>query len=406
MSHLRFLTAGESHGKSLTVIIEGLPSNLPFNFELLNLRLAQRQEGYGRGGRMKIEKDTAEITSGVRNGKTLGSPLAIIIKNNDWENWSENMSEYPFEIQPEKITVPRPGHADMTGVQKYNFPDIRNSIERSSARETAARTAAGTVAEMLLNVFNIKLFSFVESIGGIYSDYEYYAKLLTSKNDPAITLLKELQLLADQSELKIPDSEQTSNIIEKIKNIKKAGDTLGGSVITAAVKIPPGLGSFVHFDRKLDAAIASSIMSVNAVKSVTIGGGDYGSTLTGSNFHDEIILENSRYLRRTNMAGGIEGGISTGMPILVRSIMKPISTLMMPLMSIDLKNNSEIEARRERSDFVAVPAYSVIARAALSFTLAQFFLDKFSGDSIEEIEDNFSNFNNKIFSRIQENFGG
>lgn len=399
---IRFLTAGESHGKALTTIVEGFPSNMIVEKSIIDFQLQRRQAGYGRGLRMKIESDSVEILSGVRNKKSLGSPISFLIKNYDWENWKEQMSPYNVNIT-EKISLPRPGHADLVGTQKYNYNDIRNSIERSSARETAARVAAGSVARIFLNHFSISVGSFVESIGGIYSHKSFYQKLLQN-NLVEDFIASGLSDIADKSPVRVLEKSQEKQIISKIKLAKKKGDTLGGNFIVVVSGIPAGLGSFVHYDRKMDAAIAHSIMSINAVKAVSIGSGFLSADKYGSESHDEIILADKSFTRRTNNAGGIEGGVSTGLPIIVRAAMKPIATLMTPIQSIDLKNMKPADARRERSDFVAVPACSVIAEAMLAWTLADYFLQKFGGDSIEETSDNYQNYLSKNFIRVKKNF--
>lgn len=401
---IRFLTAGESHGKVLTIIVEGFPSNIELTTDYLNLHLKRRQYGYGRGLRMKIETDKAEILSGVRFGKTLGSPVSMIIKNNDWENWTEIMSVDDVPSKQEKISIPRPGHADLTGVIKYGFDDIRNSIERSSARETAARVAAGSVARSFLEKFGIKIGSFVESIGGVYPDENFYYSLLQNKIPSKFDAWK-LSLKADKSSVRVLDKKHEEKIIRKIKAAKKNGDTLGGTMITVAAGVPSGLGSFVHYDRKLNTSIAQSIMSINAIKGVEIGSGFQSADTFGSESHDEIILKQGVLTRRTNRAGGIEGGISTGLPIIIRSAMKPIATLMSPIRTIDLSTGKNISARRERSDFVAVPACAVITESMLAWSLAEHFLIKFGGDSLEETLDNFNSYTKKIDFRIKKNFG-
>jgi chorismate synthase len=400
---IRFLTAGESHGKALTTIIEGFPSNLRIKIDSINFHLRRRQFGYGRGLRMRIESDSAEIFSGIRFGKTLGSPISLLIRNKDWENWTDKMKIESKTSGVEKITVPRPGHADLVGISKYNFDDIRNSIERSSARETAARVAAATIARIFLEQFGISIGSFVESIGGIYSSNNFAVKLFNnnlSKNFTGCEISKK----ADKSSVRVLDFVHEKKIINKIKLAKKKGDTLGGTFYTVATGLPAGLGSFVHYDKKLDAEIAQSIMSINAVKGVSIGTGFESAEKFGSESHDEIILKKGTLTRRTNRAGGIEGGISTGLPVIVRGAMKPISTLMSPIESVELKTMKKVDARRERSDFVAVPACAVIAESMLAWTLAEFFIEKFGGDSLEETKDNFNSYTKKLHSRIKKNF--
>lgn len=400
---IRFLTAGESHGKALTVIIDGMPSNLILENSYLNYHLKRRQAGYGRGHRMKIESDTAEILSGVRFQRTLGSPISLLIRNKDWENWKNQLSPEVEKKNIEKVTVPRPGHADLVGIAKYNYNDIRNSIERSSARETAARVAAGSAARKLLEEFNIFVGSFVESIGGEYPDHNMFEDLtqnVISRNFSAWELAQE----ADKSDVRVLEKEHENRIINKIKQVKKKGDTLGGTFITAATGVPTGLGSFMQYDLKLDADIASAIMSINAVKAVSIGTGFESAEITGSESHDEIIKSGENLKRKTNRAGGIEGGISNGMPIIIRAAMKPIATLMNPIESVDLRSMKKIVSRRERSDFVAVPACAVIAESMLAWVLAKHFLLKFGGDSFEETRDNYNNYTKKLFSRISRNF--
>jgi len=401
MSQIRYLTAGESHGKTLVVIIEGFPSNLRIDIDKINEELARRQGGYGRGGRMKIEKDTAEIVSGLRFGKTTGSPISVLVKNRDWENWGTKMSVEPVEEEIEKIVIPRPGHADLVGVTKYNLDDIRNSIERSSARETAVRVVAGGFAKQLLSQYGVEISSFVESIGGVNGSGDLYSRLLNKHEVNFAQILTTVE----ESELRIPDREKEEEIKDRIRLAKKDGDTLGGVFAVVAQGLVPGVGSFVHYDRKLDAAISHSMMSINAVKGVEIGTGFEGAVVPGSMVHDEIILKDGVISRKTNRAGGIEGGTTNGENILVRAAMKPIATLMMPLRSIDLTTFEEIDARRERSDFTAVPACAVIGESVLAWTLTAFYLDKFGGDSVEESVDNFTQYKSKIYQRLRENFG-
>jgi chorismate synthase len=400
---IRFLTAGESHGKALTVIIEGFPSNVNLTKDFLDFHLKRRQIGYGRSSRMKIESDSAEIISGIRFQKTLGSPISFLIKNKDWENWTDLMSVESAKHSYEKVFIPRPGHADLVGVSKYNFDDIRNSIERSSARETAARVAAGTVARRFLEEFNIYVGSYVESIGGVYPQNSFSEKILSNKL-PINFNARSLSEKGDKSRVRVLDKNQENNIIEMIKSVKKKGDTLGGTFIVAATGLPVGIGSFMHYDRKLNADIAASIMSINAVRAVEIGSGFKSADNLGSKTHDEIVTKDKQLSRRTNYAGGIEGGISTGLPVFVRAAMKPIATLMTPIKSVDLRTMKNADARRERSDFVAVPACSVIAESMLAWSVAKFFLLKFGGDSLEETKDNYKNYTKKLNNRIRKNF--
>jgi chorismate synthase len=400
---IRFLTAGESHGKALTTIVDGFPSNLRISEGYINQQLKRRQAGYGRGLRMKIESDKAEILSGVRFGKTLGSPISMLIKNSDWENWQTLMSVYPINKKVEKISIPRPGHADLVGISKYNYDDIRNSIERSSARETAARVTAGSIARKLLEEFGITIGSYVESIGGVYPENNFTDKLF-SNSLPTDYSAETISIKADKSSVRVLESQQEEKIIRKIKAAKKKGDTLGGTFLTFATGVPVGLGSFINYDTKLDAEIAHSIMSINAVKAVEVGEGFLLAEKFGSKSHDEIVLNKNIIGRKTNRAGGIEGGVSTGLPIIVRAAMKPIATLMSPIESVNLATLKKVDARRERSDFVAVPACAVIAESMLAWSLAKYFLHKFGSDSFEELKDNYNIYNKKLFARIKNNF--
>ncbi len=398
---LQFITSGESHGKGLTVIINGMPSNLKIDLDFINNELKRRQHGYGRGLRMKIESDQVEILSGVRFGKTLGSPITLFIKNSDWENWTEKMSYTDIEEKPEKITIPRPGHADLVGSIKFDFDDIRNSIERSSARETAARVAACSISKLYLREFGIKVQSFVESIGGIYPKNNFYKKLLSDTIPKSINKINDT---ADKSPVRVLESEHETKIINRIKKIKKLGDTLGGTFIVVITGVPVGLGTFAHFEDKIDAEIAQSIMSINAIKGVEIGIGFEAANIPGSSVHDEIYLKNKKIFRKTNRAGGIEGGISNGSPIIIRAAMKPIATLMNPLHSIDLATNKNIVSRRERSDFVAVPACAVIGESMAAWSISKYFQMKFGGDSMKETLANFENYNKTYMSNLRENF--
>ncbi|MGB5287527.1 MAG: chorismate synthase [Ignavibacteriaceae bacterium] len=400
---IRFLTAGESHGKALITIVEGFPSNIAISREYINRQLKRRQAGYGRSTRMKIESDSVQILSGIRFGKTLGSPISFLIENKDWRNWQELMDIEQSQKSDKKITIPRPGHADLVGITKYNFDDIRNSIERSSARETAARVAAGTVARKFLELFGIYVGSFVESIGGIYSSKDYFSQILQNKTSFGKTGW-DISIKADRSTVRVLDQLQEKKIVNKIKSTKKKGDTLGGTFLVVATGLPVGLGSFMHYDRRLDADIAFHMMSINAVKGIEIGAGFKSAENFGSRVHDEIKIEHVKFSRRTNHAGGIEGGITNGLPIIVRAAMKPISTLSKPLTSIDLSSMKKVSSRYERSDFTAVPSCAVIAESMLAWVIAKHFLLKFGGDSTEETKDNFSSFTKKSFNRIRKGF--
>ncbi len=399
---LRFLTSGESHGKGLTSIVEGFPSNLKIEEEYINKHLARRQMGYGRGGRMKIETDKVEILSGVRFQKTMSSPIALFVKNSDWENWTDEMTAGKPKEKHQKITVPRPGHADLVGVSKYDLNDIRNSIERSSARETASRVAVGSIARRFLEEFGITIGSFVESIGGVYSKEKYSDKLFneTSPDFDAWNLSVE----ADKSSVRVLNKKQEESIIRKIKKAQKDGDTLGGTFYTVATGLPVGLGSFIQYDTKLSSAIAHDMMSINAVKGVEIGTGFESANILGSKSHDEIVIKDNAISRKSNRAGGVEGGMTTGMPIIVRTAMKPIATLMSPIGAIDLTTMKNVISRRERSDFTAVPAAAVIGESMLAWTLAKAFLEKFGGDSMNEVKDNYKNYTSKLQKRLAKNF--
>ncbi|MGO1372280.1 MAG: chorismate synthase [Senegalia sp. (in: firmicutes)] len=373
---LRFLTAGESHGKGLVGIIEGLPSNLKIDIDFINYELQRRQKGYGRGNRMKIEKDKISILSGVRGGITIGGPLTIFIENKDYENWIEKMDIHN-DIK-ETITKPRPGHADFAGSIKYNQSDIRNILERSSARETAMRVAIGSISKLMLKEIGIDIYSYVTSIG-IFED----------KNNYDINHFKS----ADKSPVRVLNKSLEGNIIKEIDKIKDKGDTLGGSFKVISTGVPIGLGSHAQWDRKLDAKLAQAIMSLQAIKAVEIGDGINSSRNTGSNVHDEIFY-NGRYFRKTNNAGGIEGGISNGEYIEIKAYMKPIPSLKKPLKSIDMKSKKEFLAHKERADICAVPAASIVAESIVAFTIAKEISIKFGGDSMQEIISNYNNYIN------------
>ncbi len=368
---LRILTAGESHGKGLVGIIEGLPSNLAIDIEEVNKDLARRQRGYGRGGRMSIEMDTIEIIAGMRGGKTLGSPLAFMIENRDFENWRQYMDPIGENSDERKVTKARPGHADLTGVQKYNFTDVRNVLERSSARETALRVAAGSIIKQLMAVFGIKVASHVTSIGavaiGAPADFSQLLK-------------------ADASEVRCIEAAAEAEMIAAIKAAKEAGDSLGGTFEVQLMGVPVGLGSYVQWDRKLDARLAYQLMSIQAIKGVELGDGFENSKKPGSEVHDEIYYSpENGYYRNTNRAGGVEGGMSNGEIIVIRCAMKPIPTLYKPLKTVDIESLEAVEASVERSDSCAVPAASVVGEMVAISVIAEEFLRKFGGDSVEEI---------------------
>lgn len=400
---IKFVTAGESHGKGLITVVSGFPSNLEVSEKYINNELRRRQLGYGRGLRMKIETDTAEIFSGVRFGKTMASPISMLIRNRDWENWTEKMSVEPIDKEIEKITIPRPGHADLVGSQKYNYNDIRNSIDRSSARETAARVAACSVAKRFLEELGIHVGSYVESIGGVYPKDNFVDKLFSCEL-PEKFSAKKINEAVDESSVRVFDEAHEKKIVNKIKVAKKRGDTLGGTFFVVVSGVPVGLGSFIQYDTRIEALLAHAIMSIQAVKGVEVGIGFEGAELFGSQVHDEIILKKDKFWRSTNHAGGIEGGITTGLPIIVRGAMKPISTLMTPLKSVDLATMKKVEARRERSDFVAVPACAVIAEGMVAWVVAEFVLQKFGGDSMEETKANFESYVKQNFENVKKNF--
>ncbi len=354
---------------------------------------------------MKIESDKAQILSGVRFSKTLGTPISVFIENRDWKNWQKKMAvsgSQPNDV--EKITVPRPGHADLTGISKYNFDDIRNSIERSSARETAARVVAGSIARRLLDEFGITIGGFVENIGGVFPKRNEYLRILKNPNFSNDDLQK-LISKTEKNPVRVLSKKQADEIIAKIDNAKRKGDTLGGTCVIIATGLPVGLGSHVHYDRKLTTIISKNLMSINALKGIEFGLGFATAEKYGSEVHDEIIYSNEKYTRKTNFAGGLEGGISTGLPLIIRVAMKPIATLMKPLQTLDLRTNGTVKARRERSDTVAVPACEVIAEAMLAWSIAEAFTEKFGGDSFEEMKDNFNNYTKKLPKRIKRNFG-
>ena len=378
---LRFFTAGESHGPCLTAIIEGIPAGIPVDIASINQDLARRQQGYGRGGRMKIEKDEVKIHSGVRWGESLGSPVTLVVENKDWRNWEKRMSPFAAD-RDEKIAVtrPRPGHADLTGALKYNHTDIRNILERASARETTARVAVGGLAKCILRPFNIRIMGYVVEIGNIVADHSSFTA-------------EEVFARAEVSPVRLADSSAEEQIVKLIDQCKKQGDTLGGVVEVVATGLPPGLGSYVHWDRKLDGRLGHALLSLQAVKGVEIGLGFGTARLPGSQVHDEISFDpEKQFVRHSNNSGGTEGGMSTGEPLRVRVAFKPLSTLMRPLHSVDLITKEPVEATIERSDVCAIPAAAVIAESVVAFVIAQAFLEKFAGDSLVEMQRNYQGY--------------
>lgn len=384
----RFTTAGESHGRALVAIVEGLPAGLPINIEQINYELWRRQQGYGRGGRMKIEQDQIEIISGVRHGLTLGSPLAVMIENKDWANWDDVMSPGERELPTEKarrVKRPRPGHADLAGGLKYDARDLRNVLERASARETAARVACGAIAKQLLANFGVEIVSHVIQLGGI--------------PNPALELtFDQIKSIPDDSPLRCADKEVERQMISLVDQRKNEGDTLGGIFEVVARKVPPGLGSHTAWDLKLDGLLAQAIMSIPAVKAVAIGAGIEASSLPGSEVHDEIAYndETKEFIRATNRAGGLEGGVTNGEEIRVRGHLKPISTLRRALRSVDIDTKQEEKAAFERSDITVVPAAGVIGEAMVALVLAEAIREKFGGDSLGEMKRNFEGYREQL----------
>lgn len=385
MSTFRYLTAGESHGPQLSAIIEGIPAGVNLLAESINIELARRQQGYGRGGRMKIEADTVQMLSGVRWGKTIGSPLTLVVKNRDWENWQEQMSSLPeFRDDSSAVTRPRPGHADLAGALKYHHSDVRNVLERSSARETAVRVAVGGVARVFLAELGIRIGGYVTEVGGISAGVP---------DQP----LEVLWQKAAASEMFCCDSGAEEKMKQAIDLAKAEGDTLGGVVEVQVIGVPPGLGSHVQWDRKLDARLAMALMSIQAIKGVEIGIGFEAARRPGSKVHDEISYAGG-YCRNSNNAGGIEGGMTNGEPIVLRAAMKPIPTLYKPLQSVDMRTHEPFAATVERSDTCAVPAALVVAEAITAIEIADAMLEKFGGDSIMEISRNLKGYLEQIAS--------
>lgn len=374
---LRFLDAGESHGKCLLGIIEGLPAGFSLNEEKINLNLARRQGGYGRGERMKIEQDRVEVLSGLVEGKTIGSPLGLMIKNKDWENWQNKKYS--------SLTIPRPGHADFAGAIKYGFEDVRKVLERASARQTAMRVAIGSVASSLLEEFNIEIYSYVLRIGQVK------ARRITSFNP-------KIKVEINKSPVYCIDGIASIGMCREIDRAREKGDTLGGVFEVVITGVPIGLGSYVQWDRRLDTQLASAFMSIPGVKAVEIGEGVEVSEKKGSDVHDEIFAQEEprknsfRYYRKTNRAGGIEGGVTNGEEVIIRAYIKPIPTLINSLRSIDFATKKETKAIYQRSDICVVPAASIVGEAVADWEIAVAFLEKFGGDSLIEIKENYKNY--------------
>jgi chorismate synthase len=372
----RFLTAGESHGRGLVAIVEGVPAGLALDEKYLARDLRRRQRGYGRGGRMRIERDHAEIVSGVRHGYTIGSPISLVIRNRDWENWKEIMSVSSPDHEIEPLTRLRPGHADLAGAVKYNFDDVRPVLERASARETASRVAVGAVARRLLARFAIRISSHTVEIGGCRSEPVDQVDWRRVEGSP----------------VRCADARAEKDMMGAIGRAAEAGESLGGVFEVVASGVPIGLGSHVHWDRRLDGRMAQALMSINAVKGVEIGAGFGGADLTGSRFHDVIEIDSTGWRHKTNNAGGVEGGMSNGEMIIVRAAVKPIPTLATPLPSADLVTGETVQAHVERSDVCVVPAAGVIGEAMLAIVLADAVLEKFGGDHVKETLRNYRSY--------------
>ncbi|HNP28888.1 MAG TPA: chorismate synthase [Nitrospirales bacterium] len=375
---LRYLNAGESHGRGLMAVVEGVPSGLPVTAEEINADLIRRQGGYGRGGRMRIEKDRIEFICGVRKGKTLGNPLGLLIWNKDWENWKDIMASEPGPPSTERVvTRPRPGHADLVGAIKYGHRDIRNVLEKASARETAIRVAIGGVAKSLLAQFGMRVVSYTMDIGGVAAP---------SPNDPLSAYEH-----AEQSDVRCHDPETAKKMIEQIRAAKHKGDSLGGIFEVVVTNVPIGLGTFAQWDRRLSARLAFAAMSIQAMKGVEIGMGFESARRFGSEVHDDIYFDKAtgQFIRKSNNAGGLEGGITNGQPIVLRVAMKPIATLYTPKDSVDIETKEPFEATVERSDICTVPAAGVVGESVIAYEMANAMIEKFGGDTVDEMKRNF-----------------
>lgn len=377
---MRYLTSGESHGPQLTAIIEGVPAHLPLSKEKIDFELARRQKGYGRGRRMQIEKDEVQLLGGVRNGETTGAPITLVVENKDWKHWQKIMGSGPLaaeDMERRRVSRPRPGHADLNGAIKYQHRDMRNILERSSARETAIRVACGAVAKQLLSYFDIEVAGHVRRIGHVEANLDHLEELS----------VKEIQEITEASEVRCLDASVEDEMKAAIDQAKKEGDSVGGIVEVIVTGVPIGLGSHVQWDRKLDAKLGQAILSIQAFKGVEIGIGFEAGRKPGSQVHDEIAWSAERgYYRKTNHAGGFEGGMTTGMPIVIRGVMKPIPTLYKPLQSVDIDTKEAFLASIERSDSCAVPAASVVAEAVVAWEIANAFCEKFGHDHVYEMK--------------------
>jgi chorismate synthase len=373
MSSFRFTTAGESHGPGLVAIVEGMPAGLRLDRAALDRDMARRQLGHGRGGRMKIETDTADVRSGVRHGRTLGSPIAVLVANRDYENWEERMSPWPVDAEVDEVHLPRPGHADLVGAQKYGHSDIRNVLERASARETAARVAAGSLARGLLTALGVSVHSHVTQISSV-------------RAGERADLSPEDFAEVDEDPVRCLDPEASAAMVEEINRLRKANESLGGTFEVVAFGLVPGLGSHISWEDRLDGRLAGAVASIQSVKGVAIGEAWDVAGRPGSEAHDEIFWSEERgYHRETNHAGGLEGGMTNGLPLSVRAAIKPISTLTKPLRSVDTETKQPAEALRERTDSTVVPAAAVVAEAMVCLTLARCYREKFGGDHIDDV---------------------
>ncbi len=371
---LRLITAGESHGPGLTCIVEGLPAGLELTPEDLNTDLARRQLGHGRGGRMKIEKDAAEVTAGIRHGRTLGGPIALQVRNRDYANWEERMNPWPVEAEIPEVHLPRPGHADLVGTQKYKQSDVRNILERASARETAARVAGGALAKAFLRALGVEVYSHVIQIASVQAPARETALVAADFAE------------VDASPVRCLDPEASRAMVAEINKLRKENESLGGVFEVQAFGLVPGLGSHVSWEERLDGRLAMGILSIQAMKGVSVGDGFDVAGLPGSQAHDEIFYSPERgYYRETNRAGGLEGGMTNGYPLVVRGAMKPLPTLTKPLRSIDISTHDPAEALRERTDSCTVPAAGVVGEAMVAFVLAEAYRKKFGGDHIDDV---------------------